>query len=293
VMHYFSHVFNYIVLYGILAASLDLVAGQAGLLSLSHAAFFGIGAYASGLLSAHFGMPFTVGATAGMLLAALASAAVSLPSLRLHDDYFTIATFAFQLVVTSILTNWMAVTDGPLGVSGIPAVSLLGWSVNTPERFALFSVVLGALIYAVLVQLEWSPFGRVVNGIREDEVFVRAVGKNPLVFKVKIVAVSAALAALAGSLYAHYTSFTVSESILMISMVIIGGAGSHLGPVLGAAVLILLPEVLRFVGLPAASAANLRQILYGIGLVLMLIVRPQGLVGTYAFGRRDDTGPVL
>jgi branched-chain amino acid transport system permease protein len=131
----------------------------------------------------------------------------------------------------------------------------------------------------------------VLHAIREDEVFTRALGKNTLRYKVTAFAVSAALAASAGSLYAHYiiyidpTSFTVMESILVISMVIIGGAGSPWGPLVGAVVLVTLPEALRFVGLPSSVAANLRQIFYGALLVIMMMFRPRGLVGRYGFGR--------
>ncbi|MEK7676048.1 MAG: branched-chain amino acid ABC transporter permease [Verrucomicrobiota bacterium] len=136
-----------------------------------------------------------------------------------------------------------------------------------------------------------SPFGRVLHAIREDDVFAKAHGKNTLYFKVTAFAGSAALAAMAGSLYAHYityidpTSFTVMESILIISMVIIGGAGSLWGPLVGAIVLMTLPEALRFIGLPSAVAANLRQIIYGSLLVITMMFRPRGLVGKYGFSK--------
>ncbi len=148
-----------------------------------------------------------------------------------------------------------------------------------------------ALAYLIAGRLVGSPFGRVMHAIREDEVVAKSLGKNTLRFKITVFAVSAALAAMAGSLYAHYisyidpTSFTVMESILVIAMVIIGGAGSLWGPLIGAFVLVMLPEGLRFLGLPSAVAANLRQIIYGSLLVVMMMVRPRGLVGRYAFGR--------
>ncbi|MFZ1221102.1 MAG: branched-chain amino acid ABC transporter permease, partial [Chthoniobacterales bacterium] len=151
--------------------------------------------------------------------------------------------------------------------------------------------VLTAFAYLVVYLLTSAPFGRVLHAIREDELFAKAHGKNILYFKVTAFATSAALAALAGSLYAHYityidpTSFTVVESILIISMVIIGGAGSFWGPLVGALVLVTLPEALRFVGLPSAAAANLRQIIYGTLLVVMMMFRPRGLIGKYSFAK--------
>lgn len=136
-----------------------------------------------------------------------------------------------------------------------------------------------------------SPFGRVLRAIRENEIFALSLGKDIARYKVLVFMVGAGMAAVAGSLYASYisfidpTSFTVMESIFIISIVIIGGAGSLGGPVIGAVLLVILPEALRFLGFPSSEAANLRQIVYGILLVLVIIVRPQGLVGRYGFGR--------
>ena len=138
-----------------------------------------------------------------------------------------------------------------------------------------------------------SPFGRVLKTIREDEVVALAAGKNVAVYKVTVFMIGAGLAALAGVLYAHYISFigpgsfTIMESIFIISIVIIGGAGSLRGPVLGAVVLVVLPELLRFIGMPSAVAANVRQIIYGGLLVAMMMCRPQGLLGEYAFQKRE------
>jgi branched-chain amino acid transport system permease protein len=150
---------------------------------------------------------------------------------------------------------------------------------------------LATVAYLIVDRISSSPFGRVLRAIREDETFAQSLAKNTTAYKVTAFCVSAALAASAGSLYAHYvtyidpTSFTVMESILVISMVIIGGAGSRWGPLIGAIALVTFPELLRLVGLPASVAANLRQILYGSLLVVMMMLRPRGLVGLYGFGR--------
>lgn len=290
-MEYFLHIFVLGCVYAILALSLDLLAGQTGFLSIAHAAFYGIGAYTSALLVTNHGVPFLVGVVMGMVAATLISFVTSLPSLRLHDDYFVIATFGFQMILFSILNNWMALTRGPLGIPGIPQPVIFGWHIDSHWEFLVLSSGFAVVAYAVVWRLSNSPFGRVLHAIREDEVFAKALGKNTLRFKVTAFAVGAALAASAGSLYAHYityidpTSFTVMESILIISMVIIGGAGSTWGPLIGAVVLVTLPEALRFVGLPSSVAANLRQILYGALLVIMMMFRPRGLVGKYGFGR--------
>ncbi len=290
-MDYLLHILVLIGIYAALAASLDLLAGHTGLLSVAHSAFYGLGAYTSALLAVKFGASFPVSVLAGMVVASLVSFVISLPSLRLHDDYFVIATFGFQMILFSIFNNWMEVTRGPLGIPGIPQPVIFGWHVQTHVEFFLLTTIVAFLAYFIVVRISASPYGRVLRAIREDEVFAQSLGKNTLRFKVTAFAVSAALAASAGSLYAHYitfidpTSFTVMESILVISMVIIGGAGSRWGPVIGAVVLVTLPEALRFVGLPSPIAANVRQIIYGALLVIMMMVRPQGLVGKYRFGR--------
>lgn len=290
-MEYAIHILILVGIYATLAISLDLLAGQTGLLSVSHAAFYGIGAYSSALIVTIYHLPFVLSILAGMLSAFVVSFLVSLPSLRLHDDYFVIATFGFQMILFSIFNNWMDLTRGPLGIPGIPQPVIFGWHVDSHAEFFVLSSAFAILAYMVVYRLSSSPFGRVLHALREDEVFAKSLGKNTLYFKVTAFAVSAALAASAGSLYAHYityidpTSFTVMESILVISMVIIGGAGSTWGPLIGAVVLVILPEALRFVGMPSAIAANMRQIIYGALLVVIMVFRPRGLVGKYGFGR--------
>lgn len=296
-MEYLLHILILVAIFAVLAVSLDLLAGHGGFLSIAQAAFYGLGAYTSALIVtsqwAHVigHSSFVVGVLAGMVVAVAVSFVVSLPSLRLHDDYFVIATFGFQMILFSIFNNWMDLTRGPLGIPGIPQPVIFGWEVDSHLEFLLLSAVFASFAYLAVYLLTSSPFGRVLHAIREDEVFAQSLGKNTLRFKVTAFAVSAALAAMAGSLYAHYityidpTSSTVMESILVISMVIIGGAGSLWGPLVGAVVLVALPEALRFVGLPSSVAANLRQIIYGAFLVVVMMVRPKGLVGKYGFGR--------
>jgi branched-chain amino acid transport system permease protein len=290
-LDYLAHLVVLVSIYTILSMSLDVVSGHGGLLSVSHAAFYGLGAYSSALLAIHFGAPFIMGVLIGMAAAALISSIVSLPSLRLHDDYFVIATFGFQVIIFNVLNNWIALTRGPLGIPAIPQPVIFGWQARSHLDFFILAAGFALFAYAVVNLLMSAPFGRVLHAIREDEVFAKAHGKNTLYFKVTAFAVSAALAASAGSLYAHYvtyidpTSFSVMESILIISMVIIGGAGSVWGPLVGALVLVMLPEALRFIGLPGAVAANVRQIIYGALLVVMMMFRPRGLIGKYGFAK--------
>ncbi len=286
-MDYLLHILILINIYIILVVSLDLIAGYTGLLSIAHAAFYGIGAYATALLSLYFQTNFLFNMLFGIIGAAVLGAIIAFPSLRIHDDYFVIATFGFQMIVYSIFNNWVDLTRGPLGIPGIPVASLFGFNIDNHWKFLILSGVFAFLAYLLIRKLVNSPYGRVLKAIREDEVFAQSLGKNVNSYKIQVFIIGGALASVAGNLYAHYvtfidpTSFTILESILVVSMVIIGGAGSLRGPIIGAAVLVILPEALRFVGLPSSVAANLRQIFYGSLMVLMMLYRPQGLVGEF------------
>ena len=176
-----------------------------------------------------------------------------------------------------------------MGLAGIPQPTIFGLRVTSHVGFLVLVGILCGLTLWVTRRIVRSPFGRVLKAIREDEVFAQAAGKNAAAFKVLVFVVGTGMAAVAGVMYAYYisfidpTSFTVMESIFVISIVIIGGAGSLWGPVVGAVVLVVLPEVLRFLGLPTSVAANLRQIIYGGLLVAFMMWRPRGFLGEYAF----------
>lgn len=290
-MEYLLQIIVLVGVYTIVALSLDLLAGHAGILSVCQAAFFGIGAYASALLTTGAGASFLTGMAAGMVAAALISVVISLPSMRLHEDYFIVATMGFQLIIFDIFNNWIEVTKGPYGITEIPRPSIFGFAISTGVGFAALAAFFTLLSYLMVVLITTSPFGRVLRAIREDEVFARSLGKSTTSYKLTAYAVSAMLAAMAGSLFAHYytyiepSNFTISESILFISMVIIGGMGSAWGALAGAAILVTLPEGLRFLGLLSPAAANVRQIIYGLLLILMMMLRPQGLFGGYGFKR--------
>ncbi len=275
--------------YTTLACSLDLLVGHTGLLSLCHSAFFGLGAYVSSLVAVHYNVPFLPGMLAAAAVTSLFSLLASIPSLRLRGDYFIIATFSLQMLLYSAFRNLASVTRGPRGISGIPLPKLLGTTVQSQLALALLAAILACLSYIFIVRVTNSSFGRVLRAIREDERFAQAFGRNTVAFKITAFSVGAAFAGIAGSFFAHYityidpSSFGATESIMLLSMVIIGGPGSRWGPLVGSATLVLVPEALRFVGFPDAIAANLRQIFYGSSLTVLMLFRPSGLVGKYDF----------
>ena len=285
-MEYILHILIMLNIYILLVLSANLPVGLANLLSICQAAFYGIGAYFSACFLIQFNLPFIVIALTVMGLTGLCSLIVSFASVKLKGDYFVLATLAFQMIVFTILYNWTDVTRGPYGVPGIPTIKLLGiWSVSGVYGYAILTTVISAIVIVVFKYLKYSPFGRVLTAIRSDELAVSSLGRDPMKFKRWAFFISAAFSGLAGLIYASYisyidpTSFTIDESIFILTALFIGGIGNIKGPVLGAVFVVLLPEILRFVGLPDAIAANLRQIIYGLTLVLVMYFRPQGLWG--------------
>jgi len=288
-MEYLLHILILIGIYAILSVSLNLIAGYTGLLSIAHAAFYGVGAYVAALMALNLHSPFLANIICAIILSGLLGALVGIPSLRIRDDYFVIATFAFQVITFSIMNNWVAFTAGPMGLPGIPQPSIFGWKITTHYDFLIVIFLLCVITLWISHKIVSSPFGRVLKSIREDEIFAQAMGKNVASYKVLIFVIGAGMASVAGLMYAYYisfidpTSFTIMESIFIISIVIIGGAGNIWGSVLGAAVLVILPEALRFLGMPSSIAANMRQIIYGTLLVIFMLFRPQGFIGEYSF----------
>jgi len=275
-MDYILHLGILICIYTILAQSLSLVAGYSGQISLAHAGFYGIGAYVSALLTVNFGYPVLLTLPLAMMLSGFIAYVVAKVAVKTIDDYYIIITLGIQVVIFSILNNWQEVTRGPLGIPGIPPFSIFGFEFDSKVSFLLLSMVFAGLVWFVLHNLTKSPFGRVLRGLSEDEIYTKSLGKNVGSYKVVSFVISGMLASIAGVLYAHYisyidpTSFNIDESIFILSIVIIGGMQNLKGIFIAAAFLVLLPEALRFVGMPSSIAANMRQIIYGLALILAI-----------------------
>jgi branched-chain amino acid transport system permease protein len=290
-MEYLLHILILISIYAIVGMALNLVAGYTGLISLAQAGFYGIGAYVAALLSLNYGVSFLLVIPAAVLIAVIIGFLIGFPALRIRDDFFVIATFGFQIILFQVMNNWMELTNGPLGLPGIPQPELFGYHITSHVDFLVLSLAFAIIVYFILRRLTRSPFGNVLRAIREDDVFALSLGKNVNLYKVTSFSVAAGLAAIGGAIYAYYitfidpTSFTVNESIFMLSIVIVGGAGRLEGSILGAIILVSLPELLRFVGMPSSVAANMRQILYGGALVAFMMWRPKGILGRYGFDR--------
>jgi len=286
-MDYIFYILILVDIFIILAVSLNLLMGFTGLISMAHAGFMAIGAYTTTLLITSLGMNFFLTIPLGVLIAGLVSALLALPSLRVKGEHYIIASFGLQIILYNILLNWVSLTNGPYGFSGIPRPRLLGYTFGTYRSY----LVLASLITLVCVFIIWritrSRFGLVLRGIREDEIAASSLGKNVNRFKVIAFVAGSSVAAVAGSLYATAISFidpfcfTVHDSIFMLAVVIIGGMGNIFGSALGALLLISLPELLKFFQVAETIAAPLRQMIYGALLVVFMRFRPQGLLPEY------------
>lgn len=292
-MNYALHILILVNLYVALGVSLNLLAGYSGLLSFAHAGFYGLGAYTTALLTLRLDWPWLGTVPAACAIVGLLAYMIGKIALQFRDDYFVIVTFAFQIILYSLMLNWTRLTHGPMGLPGIKQPKLFGLEVDTQLEFLALSICFSLVVVVCVQRLVQSPYGRRLKAIREDENFAAAVGVNVAACKASAFTIGAVFAAFAGSLYAGYytfidpSSFTVQESILILAIVIVGGAGSIRGTILGAVLLVSLPELLRFVNLSSLFAANVRQMLYGLALVVCMIWRPKGLLGDFSFSREE------
>ena len=286
-MEYLPHLFIIIGINVILALSLNLIMGYLGQSALGHAAFFAVGAYSSSLLALNMGISPWIGLLFGASLAAISAMVIGYLTFHLKDDYFALATYGFGLIIYSTINNWIDVTRGPIGIPGIPQFIAFTDLLDSFIFYCILILLFVLITIFIMRRIVYSPYGRVVQSIRDDELAAEALGKDTRRVKITIFMIGAFFAGVAGSLYAHYitfidpSSFDIMESILIVLMVILGGLGTIEGSILGAAALIIFPEVLRFIGIPGADAASLRQMIYGLLLVILIMKRPQGLVGKY------------
>ncbi|MDD5318526.1 MAG: branched-chain amino acid ABC transporter permease [Candidatus Pacebacteria bacterium] len=286
-MEYLIHLGILFTIYAGLAMSLNLVVGYTGLLSVTQAAFYGIGAYTTAILMVDHGVNFFVSILVGMLISGLVALIIGWILSRFKDDYYALVSFGFNIIVFSIFLNWQSLTRGPLGIPGINKPALFGIDFSQNLNFLILIVVVMAAMYGVCAFIVHSSFGRVLKAIREDEKAISVFGYNTSVYKLVIFVISASLAAVCGSFFASYitfidpSTFSLNESIFILAIIILGGLANLRGSLIGALFLILLPEILRFVGFPTDVAAQMRQVVYGLILVLLMLYRPQGVVGEY------------
>jgi branched-chain amino acid transport system permease protein len=269
-----------VLIYVMLGAGLNIVVGLAGLLDLGYVAFYAVGAYTYALLSTQFGWSFWACLPIAGGLAATAGILLGFPVLRLRGDYLAIVTLGFGEMVRIVLINWHSVTNGSNGIARIPTPGFFGLSFTGTTRLAFLYFIILALAGLTMLfaaRIRTTAVGRAWEALREDEIACRSLGLNPTTVKLSAFAVGAMFAGFAGAFFAARqgfvspASFTFMESAIILAIVVLGGMGSQTGLVCAAAVLVLLPEIFR-------DFAELRLLLFGAAMVLIMIWRPQGLV---------------
>jgi branched-chain amino acid transport system permease protein len=279
------------LIYVILSLGLTLQYGLTGLINFGHVGFFAIGAYASALLALK-GVPLVFSFAAAAGLAALAAWPIGLVSLRLRDDYFAIVTLGFSEVVRIVITSEKWLTSGVQGIPGIPRL-YEGLGGSTAQA-AVLATILAVTLFGVWMirRIAGSPFGRLIEAIRDNEEAVQALGKDPARFKIQVLVVGAGLAGVAGAFYAHYITYIVPDQFIPLvtfyvwMAIIMGGVGRVSGAVVGAAILMLFLEGSRFLrdiipGVSEVDMASVRIGAVGLLLILFIMFRPQGLMGDY------------
>ncbi|WP_315703205.1 MULTISPECIES: ABC transporter permease [unclassified Bradyrhizobium] len=266
-------------LFAMLALSLTLVAGTVGQVSLGHAALLAIGAYTSALLSLELSVPVGIAIICGGLMSAGLGTALISPSFRLRGHYVSIATLAIGEIVSLVILNWESVTRGPIGISGIPPLSLFGYELVSPAAVYWFSFAVMVLLALLQTRLLASHLGRSFRAIRDDDVAARSYGLGLNRYKSLAFIYGGFAAGVSGGIAAHlysyinHETFNTQQSILALTIVILGGLGNVVGAIVGSVALVGLPEVFRV-------AAEYRILIYGIVLLLLVRFRPQGLLGT-------------
>ena len=283
VKNYYLHIAVLSLLHILLALGLNLIAGYAGQLSLAHAAFFGIGAYTTALLTLNQHWSFWLAAPIGAVVAGLVAVAIGLPTLRLKGPYFVISSMGFGEIVRLIFLNWQSVTRGPNGLPGIPApdpINLgfvkLTFESRMESYYLILFVLFGVLIlYYNLVN---SRIGRALRAIRNDYIAAQVMGIHIAFYRILAFAGGAALAGLTGALYSGYIrfispdTFTSGESINILIMMVIGGMGTIVGPIIGAVAITYLLETMRVF-------AEYRLVIYGLLMFIVILYMPQGVAG--------------
>ena len=286
-MDYILHILIIITIYSILSVSLNLIVGSLGIVSVAHGALFGVGAYVYAILTVQYQFNPLLSMLICSFITTVVGYLIAFPSLTLKGDYLALATFGVAIVSYDIFNNLISITKGPMGITAIPNPIFFLFGSSNKIAYLLFTAIFAAIALFLLRRLDQSPWGRVIHAIRERENVVQLCGKNPVKYKLITFAFGSFWAGIAGALYAGYISyihpsnFITMVSILILCMVIIGGMGSLSGSVIGAAIFVSVPEILRFLNMPSSITGTVNQLLFGLILILFMMLRPQGILGKF------------
>lgn len=276
---YVIRVINTIFLYSIIAVSINLIGGYGGHLAMGHACYVGIAAYTTAILSTNFGMPFIVTFPLSVIMATIYGFLTSIICVgRIKGDYVMIVTMGVSEITRIFFVNLVGVTNGPMGIAQIPPVSIFFYKFTSSSDYYYLFLFFLIITIIVIRNIVNSKFGRAIIAIREDEIAAKAMGIRVNWNKIITFTITALFAGMAGALFAHYNRFVgpmqfdLDEGLLYFQMIILGGLGSIPGSILGASIFVLIPEVFRGISV-------YRTIVYGLIMVVMMIVRPQGILG--------------
>lgn len=275
---YFLNTAVFAGIYVILASSLNITNGYTGLFSFGHAAFYGIGAYTAAILATRWGFPFLLTLPLSGIVAGIFGAAIAFPTLRLKGIFLALVTIGFQQITFLVTMNWIGLTRGPMGIPGIPPVSVFGFDLGSNVGYYYLILILDVVVIFLISRIVDSRVGRAFVAIREDELAAQSISINTFRAKVLSFVLATFFAGIAGAFFAHHArfvsadSFRLEETFLILTMLIVGGMGSILGPVIGAIFLVVLPEVFR-------SLAEYRGVVYGFIMIAAILFRPEGIAG--------------
>lgn len=290
-MSFFLLILIYSGIYALMAIGQNLITGYGGMLSLCQAGFYALGSYATAILTVKCGWSFWATIPVAMLVSGLCGLLIGLPTLRLKGDYLAIATLGFGEIVRNVLNNWDSLTNGPMGIQKIPMISFFGIQINPYKKTGFIIVVWVFVIVSYILYRRFarSRMGRALTAVREDEIAAESMGINTTTYKVAAFILGAMIAGVAGSFFVEYTlsvtpgTFTFMVSIMVLCMVVLGGMGNFLACILGAFIIQLISYFPQLTGLTNVIPAQFKQILFGLILVVMMIWRPQGLLGREKF----------
>ena len=272
-MEYLAHIYIQFIIFSCAAMALNLFTGRSGYVSLAHAGLFGFGAYAHALLIINFDWPPALTGLLASGLVGLFCFFLSAIIFRAKDDYFVIMTLALQMMIYFAFLNLSSLTQGPLGINGIPALALS----NAPALQAIVATIIAVAFYVLLGKLEKSQLLALMRGIKDDELVITSFGYNVARTKALTFGISSGISAALGAIYAQFIGyidpflFDLDFSIFILSIVILAGFGSHALVILAAALLVLVPEALRFIGLGSSYEANIREMFYGLAICVSII----------------------
>lgn len=297
-VNFFLLIIIYSAIYALMAIGQNLITGYTGMLSLCQAGFFAIGSYATAILTTTAGWSFWATLPVSAILAALFGVLIGLPTLRLKGDYLAIATLGFGEIVRNVLNNWDSLTGGPMGIQRIPMATFFSFTVSPYKKwgFLVLVVVMVIIAYYLFERLGRSRMGRALQAIRDDEIAAASMGINVTKYKVWAFAIGASVAGIAGSFQSVFAlsvtpnSYTFMVSIMVLCIVVLGGMGNFAAVILGAFIIQLISYFPQLTGLSSIIPPQFKQILFGLILVVMMIWRPQGIIGSrsYRVGQKKN-----